>query len=48
MAAPHVTGLASLLWQKDMSMSSEFIRSLLKASANNYGDTKSNAYGLID
>ena len=48
MAAPHVTGLASLLWQKDMSMSSEFIRSLLKASANNYGDTKSYGYGLID
>lgn len=48
MAAPHVTGLASLLWQKDMNMSSDFVRSLLKASANNYGDEKSYGYGLID
>ena len=48
MAAPHVTGLASLLWQKDINMSSDFIRSLLKASANNYGDRISYGYGLID
>ena len=34
MAAPHVTGVASLLWQKDLSMSSEFIRKLLVASSN--------------
>ncbi|QHQ59505.1 S8 family serine peptidase [Anaerocolumna sedimenticola] len=48
MAAPHVTGVASLLWQKDLSCSSDFIRKLLALSANLYGDREEYGYGLID
>lgn len=48
MAAPHVTGVASLLWEKDLSMSSEFIRKLLTASANHYNENPEYGYGLID
>ena len=45
MAAPHVTGVASVLWAKDKSKSNDFIKGLLKASAKsieNAGD------GLVD
>lgn len=48
LAAPHVTGVASLLWQKDMSVSTDFIRGLLKKSANLCGDTEEYGEGLID
>ena len=48
LAAPHVTGAASLLWQKDMSVSADFIRGLLKKSANLCGDTEEYGEGLID
>ena len=48
MAAPHVTGVASILWQKDLSCSSDFIRKLLDISANLYGDKDEYGYGLID
>ncbi len=48
MAAPHVTGIASLLWEKDLSASSEFIRALLKASANGYGEKNAYGSGLVD
>ncbi len=48
MAAPHVTGAASLLWQKDLSCSGDFIRKLLDISANLYGDRNEYGYGLID
>lgn len=48
MAAPHVAGVASLLWEKDQSVSSEFIRSLLKASANGYGEADAYGSGLVD
>lgn len=48
LAAPHVTGVASLLWQKDMSVSADFIRGLLKESANPCGDTERYGEGLID
>ena len=34
-SAPHVTGAASLLWQKDPAKSNEFIRQLLSYSAKN-------------
>lgn len=34
MAAPHVTAVASLLWQKDKTKSNAFIKELLFASAN--------------
>lgn len=48
MAAPHVAGVASLLWEKDLSVSSEFIRKLLAASANHYNENPKYGYGLID
>lgn len=48
MAAPHVTGIASLLWQKDLNVSADFIRALLCASANGYGESDSYGYGLVD
>lgn len=48
LAAPHVTGVASLLWQKDLSVSADFIRGLLGKSANPCGDTKEYGEGLID
>ncbi len=48
MAAPHVTGIASLLWQKDLSLPSELIRSLLDFSANKYGNDDEYGYGLVD
>ncbi|MCH5264326.1 MAG: S8 family peptidase [Lachnospiraceae bacterium] len=48
MAAPHVSGIASLLWQKDKSVSAKFIRDLLRASANRYGDAREYGSGLVD
>lgn len=48
MAAPHVTGVASLLWQKDLSCSNNFIRELLDASANKLGEEKYYGNGLLD
>lgn len=48
MAAPHVTGAAALLWQKDLSMPSEFIRELLNKSANGYGEEDAYGNGLLD
>lgn len=48
MAAPHIAGVASLLWEKDPTVSSGFIRALLKASANGYGDPDAYGNGLVD
>lgn len=48
MAAPHVTGVASLLWEKDRTVSAGFIRALLKASANGYGVGNAYGSGLVD
>ena len=48
MAAPHVTGVASVLWQKDLSCSNEFIRQLLAYSSNLYGLQRDYGYGLVD
>ena len=48
LAAPHVTGIASILWQKDLSCSSDFIRTLLVTSANQYGEREEYGYGLVD
>lgn len=33
-AVPHVVGVASVLWQKDMTKSAEFVKNLIKDSAN--------------
>lgn len=48
MAAPHVVGVASVLWQKDLSCSSNFIRRLLDLSANLYGNSNEYGNGLVD
>lgn len=48
LAAPHVVGVASLLWQKDLSVSADFIRELLNYSANGYGDEEDYGNGLVD
>lgn len=45
-SAPHVTGAASLLWQKDLSKSNEFIRQLLSYSAKNI--VNDDECGLLD
>uniref|UniRef100_UPI00286EEE26 S8 family serine peptidase n=1 Tax=Anaerosporobacter sp. TaxID=1872529 RepID=UPI00286EEE26 len=48
MAAPHVTGVASVLWQKDLSCPNDFIRQLINYSANLYGDKNEYGNGLVD
>ncbi len=48
MAAPHVTGVASVLWQKDLSCTNDFIRQLINYSANLYGDKNEYGNGLVD
>ncbi len=48
LAAPHVTGIASVLWQQDKSMPADFIRALLAFTANQYGNTLEYGYGLVD
>ena len=48
MAAPHVAGVASILWAKDRSKSSAYIRALLNASAKAIGDEKKNGSGIVD
>ncbi len=47
-AVPHVVGVASMLWQKDMSCKSDFIRELLKASARNTNGVSRNGEGIVD
>ena len=47
LAAPHVTGIAACLWSKDLTKPANFIKVLLKLSANKTADIE-NAYGLID
>jgi hypothetical protein len=48
MAAPQVAALASILWQKDVSKSADFIRSLIDATARPLGAKEDFGYGLID
>lgn len=48
MAVPHVTGLASVLWEKDTSKTADFIRQLIAASARTCGKPEECGYGLID
>lgn len=45
-AAPHVAGVASLLWEKDLTKSNEFIRQLIHYSAKEIEGTE--ACGLLD
>lgn len=46
MAAPHVAGVASVLWAKDRSKSAKFIRDLLNASAKPMNQSADN--GVVD
>ncbi len=47
-SVPHIVGVASLLWEKDINCSNDFIRALLVASANksNYETTENS--GIVD
>ncbi len=45
MAAPHITGIASLLWAKDETKPADFVRDLIKASARIVDDEE---YGVAD
>lgn len=47
MAVPHVAGLASILWQQDVTKDAAFIRGLIDVSANQRPETEG-GYGLID
>ena len=48
MAAPHVAGVASVLWAKDRSKSNDFIKQLLKVSAKPMENNSKEGNGLID
>lgn len=48
MSAPHVTGIAVKLWEKDSSMSADFIRQLIDASANKFTSSDKCGNGLVD
>ncbi len=48
LAAPHIVGVASLLWEKDLTVSHTFIRDLLNYSANGYGEENAYGNGLVD
>lgn len=48
MAAPHVTGIASILLQKNKNVPVEFIRELICASAKKVGDTDKYGNGIVD
>jgi len=47
-SAPHVTGIASVLLQKDKSVSADFIREVLNVSANKTIGTENGGNGLVD
>ncbi|MBS7007280.1 S8 family peptidase [Anaerostipes sp.] len=48
MSVPHVVGVASRIWQKDLSKSNKFVSSLIKESARPLGDEKEYGNGLVD
>ena len=48
LAAPQVAGLASLIWEKDISVSANFVRELIKESANRYGIKEKYGYGMLN
>ena len=47
-AAPHITGLASILWARDPEKPADFIRVLLNASARKAGEQTAYGNGLAD
>ena len=48
MAAPHVTGIASVLWQQDKNVSADFIKYLLCVTAKKLGDETKCGNGIVD
>lgn len=48
LAAPQVTGVASLIWAKDMTEPADFVRYVIQRSANAYGDFDAYGNGLLD
>ena len=48
MAAPHVTGIASVLWQQDKNVSADFIKYLLCVTAKKLGDETKYGNGIVD
>lgn len=48
LAAPQITAVAALIWQKDTKVSAGFVRGLLNESANLYGKTDEYGNGLVD
>lgn len=44
----HITGAASVIWQKDSSKPKDFVRQILCQSAKKLGDNKKFGNGLID
>ncbi len=48
LATPQVTAAASLIWEKDPSVSADFVRELLNESANSYGEKQKYGNGLLD
>lgn len=48
LAAPQISAVASLIWEKDLSVSADFVRALLNESANLYGDENAYGNGLVD
>ncbi len=47
-AAPHVTAIASKLWERDLSMSANYVRCVLDISANLWKNDSRYGYGLVD
>lgn len=48
MAAPHVTGVAALVWQSKRTLTNEQLRALLQASSTPIGDKNTFGYGLVN
>lgn len=48
LAASQIAGVASLIWEKDMNVSADFVRDLLNESANSYGEQEKYGNGLVD
>lgn len=48
LAAPQVAEVASLIWERDPGVPADFVRDLLKESANLYGEAESYGNGLVD
>ncbi len=48
MAVPHVVGVASLLWEKDIAADAELIRMVLNEGAKTYDNKEIYGYGLVD